>query len=491
MLSFGRLQKLWKLAGPEPTLFLELRDCHSYAFSPDSRQVAFGRKDGFVDYYDLASGQQVRRLPVGAEPRALAFHPAGRQLAIAFAADVQVRDDAGQKLVEFPVAECSYLAWHPDGKVLAAVGEANIIYLWEVVTHKQTAKLEGCRNAGIHIAFNHAGNLLASTGWEGILRLWDPRTGKQLFHTPATMWSPHFSADDRFLAAEFIGTKLRIWEVDTGREYRTPARVPVHREIGTRSTVSPEGRLLAVGTINSGFGLWDLASGKELLFHPMPGITQVVFEPCGALLVQGWNRLWRWPVQIEGTTVRIGPPQPISLPGSVCRVACSGDGRVIASPQFWGALVLNTNHPERLVILSQPTAAAFLRFSKVAAAPTRIMSFRAERHAAAMSRGTRRPPLPPGPRWVKTQVGRNGQVTMYASFAPPSSPAAPAAWIKECGRPRRTGNGQVTRRPPLPSDRHWLTRRPSSRERPIRPGHGPIPGAKLGEAAPAARSAEA
>jgi hypothetical protein len=45
-------------------------------------------------------------------------------VAIAFAADVQVRDDAGKKLVEFPVAECSCLAWHPDGKILAAVPRA-------------------------------------------------------------------------------------------------------------------------------------------------------------------------------------------------------------------------------------------------------------------------------------------------------------------------------------------------------------------------------
>ena len=64
------------------------------------------------------------------------------------------------------------LAWHPDGKTLA-VGAYARIYLWDVPSGKQTFALEGLRNGGIGLDFNHAGDLLASVGWEGVMRLWD------------------------------------------------------------------------------------------------------------------------------------------------------------------------------------------------------------------------------------------------------------------------------------------------------------------------------
>jgi serine/threonine protein kinase/WD40 repeat protein/tetratricopeptide (TPR) repeat protein len=356
--------KLWKLAGLEPSSFLEVPDTVSADFSPDGRQVAVGRKTdlksnprqvsatgrngGIVELYDLDSGQLTQRFPVGAEPRRLAFHPTQRQLAIGLPGQVEVCDHAGNKVAEVPLAESGHLAWHPGGRVLA-VGKDPIIYLWDVVSGKQTAKLEGSKNSGISFRFNHAGDLLASNAWDGVLRLWDLRTAKQLFHTPAVMCDLRFSPDDCFLAGEHLANNLRIWQVEPGREYRTRMRVSA-----LSTTVSPNGRLLAVGTAG-GFGLWDPASGKELLFLRMPGFSHVLFEPSGTLLVQGWNHLWRWPVEAEAVSpgrVRLGPPQPLPVPGSVGMVARSRDGRVIASSRGWGAVVLHANRPGRLVMLA-------------------------------------------------------------------------------------------------------------------------------------------
>src|SRR5665213_230577 len=83
--------------------------------------------------------------------------------------------------------------------------------------------LEGSRNIGIGIAFNHKGDLLASGGWEGVLRLWGPRTGTQLFSMPS--WgSPVFGPVDRLLASDFRVGKLALLEVAAGGEYRTLIR---------------------------------------------------------------------------------------------------------------------------------------------------------------------------------------------------------------------------------------------------------------------------
>jgi WD40 repeat protein len=69
-----------------------------------------------------------------------------------------------------------------------------------------------------------------------------------------------------------------------------------------------------------------------------------LFEPSGALLTNGQVGLWRWPVNYDMALtelVRVGPPQRIFKPGSVCEIAHSQDGRVLAMAQFDGGLILD------------------------------------------------------------------------------------------------------------------------------------------------------
>ncbi len=155
------------------------------------------------------------------------------------------------------------------------------IYLWDVPSGKQTFALEGLRNGGIGVDFNHAGDLLASVGWEGVMRLWDPRTGQQLFNTPSGRIA-RFSLDHRLLAYDGRDGKLGLWEVAGGAEYRTLSRAAA---AGKGSYVNPairqDGRLLAVG-MGEGVGLWDLHSGKEVAFLESPNTN--VESRCGAVV---------------------------------------------------------------------------------------------------------------------------------------------------------------------------------------------------------------
>ena len=346
-----RRLKLWRLAGPSPTLCRQEQDFAAAVFSPDSRQFAVARPEGFVDIYEPASGKLVRHLHVEPSPRHLAFHPRPQQVAVAFRDGARVYDlDTGKKVAEFPLAwdDWPKVQWHPDGKTLAAVGGERIIYLWDVPTGKQIAKLEGFKNSGISFTFNHGGDLLASIAWDGILRLWDPRTGKQLISSRGVIACTglRFSADDRFLAGQLISDKLRIWEVVGRREYRTQVLDPVldRGRRFRRGAFRSDGRLLAVGS-DDGFGLWDLASSQAAAFLPLSGAPVVLFEPSGALLTNTASGLWRWPLQAEAISpglMHVGPPQRLPVPGTSLGIARSRDGRVIASTQQWGAYVLHT-----------------------------------------------------------------------------------------------------------------------------------------------------
>jgi WD40 repeat protein len=292
-------------------------------------------------------------------------------LAVSCDTSVEIRAlDTGKVVADLqgPVAP-NDLAWRPDGKTLAVVGSDSRIYLWDVAAGKQTLVLEGLRNAGITIAFNHAGDLLASTGWEGKLRLWDPRSGKQLFSTPSWMSSgaiPRFSPDDRLLAADIRDDKLGLWEVAAGGEYRTLVRAAAVGKGGySLASIRSDGRLLAVAMEN-GVGLWELPSGKELSFLESPGTNFVLFEPSGALLTKGSAGLLRWPVQADAASpelLRVGPPHKLSVPGPICHVACSHDGRVIAVSQWDGGRVLHADRPDQPVRLGPHDDARYVAVS--------------------------------------------------------------------------------------------------------------------------------
>jgi WD40 repeat protein/Flp pilus assembly protein TadD len=355
--------KVWELAGLEPRLILGDEETFaSGTFSADSRQLALAHPDGSISLYDLPSGRPVRRLGPGPVPNALAFHPNGRQLALPCRDRVQVRDlETGKVCAEFAsLAEPNYVhvAWHPDGKTLAAAGDDLIIHLWDVATGKPTVRLEGCKNAGIDMEFNAAGDLMASNGWEAMLRLWDPRTGQQLFQVVAIHPGRglRFGPDDRLPVADPRAGKLRLWEVASGRACRTLVRDPALGKAGYwQCAVSPRGRLLAAG-MSDGLGFWDGGTGAPLGFVPLNGADRLVFEPSGALLTDGSGGPFRWPVLSDPAApglLRIGPPQRLPLPQTIGRdLACSPDGRVVAGSQPWGALVWRRDRPGQLLRLA-------------------------------------------------------------------------------------------------------------------------------------------
>jgi WD40 repeat protein len=360
----GDPAKLWDVTGPEPRVIPVGESWGAAgAFSPDGRQFAHAQPDGSIGLYEVPSGRLRRRLGPRLFPKDLAFHPDGRQIALACQNFAQVRDLETEKVsVEFryPAEAYPKIAWHPDGKTLAtSFGGDQIIRLWDVASSKQIAKLEGWKGGGIIFTFNHAGDLLASNGWESTLRLWDPRTGQQLFQVRASHVAAglRFSPDDRLLAADVKDGKIRLWEVAASRAYRTLVRDPaLGKGRYYHCAVGPKGRLLAAG-MGDGFGFWDCRTGAPLGCVPLPwAVPSVVFETSGALLTTGAGGTFRWPVRPDPAApelLRIGPPQRLPLPD--CSVlSCSPDGRVVAGGQFSGGLVWHRDRPGELFRLDHP-----------------------------------------------------------------------------------------------------------------------------------------
>ena len=347
--------QIWKLSGQKPVLLLD-GSMGAFAFSPDSRQLALALPDGSVCLHDLPSGREVKRLKAGPRVWMLAFHPNNSQLAISCPTGVQIRDiNSGNLLADLAhPAGAMLIAWHPDGNTLAVDGGDQFVHIWDVAARKAIARLEGHKGGGINFAYNNAGDLLASRCWDGILRLWNPRTGRELFQTPAGFASIRFSSDDQRLGASVEGDKLRIWKVAAASGYRTLVREDVegHGYYHTGS-IHPDGRLLAVGMLD-GFDMWDLVTGKHLasIKLPTPNMS-LLFDPSGELLTSGTDALRRWPIQAEPESgmVRVGPPIAVPLPAAGSHIAHSREGRVLASAQYNGGLVLHRDRSDRPIPL--------------------------------------------------------------------------------------------------------------------------------------------
>jgi eukaryotic-like serine/threonine-protein kinase len=339
---------LWRLTGDQAELILRRGDCAGTgAFSPDNRYFALPSGQQAVDIYDLANRRRRWQLAVNQPVRFLAFAPHKSQLAIRANRGVEVRNfETGERIAGVLQPDIAFgaLAWHPDGDVLAAVSDDDwSIYLWDVPANKLLGKLQGIRNGGNHLTFNHGGELLATIGWDGVLRLWDWRAGRQLIAAQAEFPTcPRFSADDRSLAAGCAGKSLQLWEVSANREYRTLSRDPALGEADYQHglAIDPTGRVLAA-PLQDGVCFLDLQSGRQAGFVSFRKKTEsVVFERSGALLSFGDSGLLRWPRKqptsssgAEVETVSMGPVDSLPMVASHNTMAASADGAVIASPR--------------------------------------------------------------------------------------------------------------------------------------------------------------
>ncbi len=240
--------------------------------------------------------------------------------------------------LEIPVRS-SYpnLAWHPGGRILAITCEDRTIKLWNLDqgNESQLLRLERTVDMGSNMAFNHRGDRLATAAWDGVFRLWDPRTGSQLRTLDWRGPVPRFSPDDRLVAASTKENSIQLWEITAGEECRAFVRGADRGHTFYGESIDTEGRLLAVG-MDDGVGLWDLKTA-DFLFHLPIGETHgVAFDHSvpGALLTNGLEGVYRWPVQAEpkSARMRIGPPKTLPLPGNFYQIAVSRDGQFVAQP---------------------------------------------------------------------------------------------------------------------------------------------------------------
>ena len=281
------------------------------------------------------------------------------------------------------------VAFSQDGKILAAGGEDDKVWLWNMADPAHPARtgqpLTGPSGSVNSVAFSPDGKILAAGSGDHKVWLWnmaDPahpaRLGQPLTGPSGSVNSVAFSPDGKTLAAGGQDDKVWLWNM---ADPAHPARLgqPLTGPTSSLFSVgfSPDGKILAAGGDDHKVWLWNMADPAHpaRLGQPLTGPTNIVisvgFSPDGKILAAGGDddKVWLWNMADPAHPARLG--QPLTGPTQwVDSVAFSPDGKILAAGsadhKVWLWNMADPAHPAGL---DQPLTGSTNLVSSVAFSP--------------------------------------------------------------------------------------------------------------------------
>jgi WD40 repeat protein len=372
-----------------------LKGVESIAFSSDGRRVLAGGQDGIGWLWDVESGRELRRLIghdgiiasvafVPGSDRAVTASPQRGQ--VAGDGTMRMWDvDTGQEIARFTNPENDgfwSVAVAPDGRHAITGGPRGLIRLWKLpepdtrtaprnpAVAGELGIMKGHSNEIVAMAMPADGRFALSGGEDFTIRQWDLLKGQEThkleYHWPIS--DVAVSESGRYVVAGCLDTMVYFWDNESG----SGEPLKGHKRKVRAVAISRDGRFALSGSEENELRYWDLAQTRELrqLSGHSKGTCGVAISPDGRLglsgSVDGTARLWdlehgnclrvmaegaRWVMAVgfmpDGGRCVIGREDGslgmhdvkdgrearrfAGHRGSIRKVQCSGDGRLILS----------------------------------------------------------------------------------------------------------------------------------------------------------------
>jgi WD40 repeat protein len=253
------------------------------ALSSDGRWLAVGgwlpgtREESFaIRLYDFATAKLVGLLKGHTNVvHSFAFSPDGKQLISgSFDRSAIVWDVEGHKVIhrlQGHTLDIYAVAFTPDGERAVTGSDDTTLRLWRVGDGGLIAEMKGhTKHISRALAVRSTDSMIASGDAAGEIRLWDGRTGQYL-RTLGNQGSGvgvlRFSPDGQLLLSTCSsGGCARmpqiVWDVASGNRLQQPRH---HDNIVLAAAISPNGKFAATGGgSRREIRIWDLATGATV-----------------------------------------------------------------------------------------------------------------------------------------------------------------------------------------------------------------------------------
>jgi WD40 repeat protein len=349
--------RIWDYASGQvvgPTFRHPNGNAWTVAFSPSGSILATGSDDGTARLWDIATGTLVAP-PMRHDGFVfqIQFSPDGRLLATASQdGTVGLWSAVTGEPVLQPLPHSggvSHVAFSTDSRLLAAGEDNGTVSIWDMGTITRLAAPLPHQGAVHGLDFGPGGDLLISSAEDGMARFWAiPDRMEPAKTYPEAGWAFAFDSSGARLAVAYADETIRIHHPHSQQSVG-----PALTSDGVVSEMafSPDGRLLAAGSLNGSVQMWRADTGVpygDPLVHgePMPGISfGVAFSPDGSRLASvaadGTLKLW----DVHTHTLAVPTMQQ---PGRVDALAFNPDGETIATGASGGVTFWNVSDGTRL-----------------------------------------------------------------------------------------------------------------------------------------------